>query len=197
MRADSGSDGGSEQPLDLSEAERDRVLVVATDLFTKHGPATLSLKWVALESDIPSRRVAAEWRTIELLLSDVLDRLSATFEAQAGDILDPSVAGGDVIEAYHHIIARALLDGADVSSLARDYSQVERWVKVFQDRFDLDERTARIRLSQTFALEWGWRLFGPHLRVACGLTDETDGRFIVEIRKLEAQILALLPVDPR
>jgi len=169
----------------------------ATDLFTKHGPATLSLKWVALESDIPSRRVAAEWRTIELLLSDVLDRLSATFEAQAGDILDPSVAGGDVIEAYHHIIARALLDGADVSSLARDYSQVERWVKVFQDRFDLDERTARIRLSQTFALEWGWRLFGPHLRVACGLTDETDGRFIVEIRKLEAQILALPPVDPR
>ena len=197
MGADTGREGDGGSPHDIVEAERDRILSVATDLFTKHGPATLSMKWVALEADVPSEQLTAEWPTMQAMLADVLDRLSSTFEAQAGDILSPDVDADDVIETFQHIIARALLDDADVSSLARDYSQVERWVKVFQDRFGLDERTARIRLSQTFALEWGWRLFGPHLRVSCGLEDEPDGLFIAEIRRLEAQILNLPPVDPR
>ncbi len=193
---DSGSERDRELRHGLSEAEIDHVLAVATDLFTKHGPATLSLKWVALEADVSSDRVTAEWSTIDTLLSDVLDRLSIRFEEAGGDILsvDASV-GSDVIDAYHRIMARALLDRAEVTSPVRDVAQIERWVKVLQDHFGLDEHDARLRLSQTFALEWGWRLFGPHLKTACGLDDEPADDFLVEIRKLSAQILAMPPED--
>src|SRR3954468_7570642 len=191
---DSDPDGDRALPHGLSDAEADHVLAVATDLFAQHGPATLSLKWVALEADQHSDRIGEEWPTIEVLLAAVLDRLSTQFEAAGGDVLssDASV-GSEVIDAYHRIMARALLHRADIESPVRDVAQIERWVKVLQDRFGLDEYAARLRLSQTFALEWGWRLFGPHLKTACGLDDEPPDGFLAEIRKLEAQILALPP----
>jgi TetR/AcrR family transcriptional regulator, repressor for neighboring sulfatase len=198
MGADFDSDpvGDRALPHGLSEAQGDHVLAVATVLFAKHGPATLSLKWVALEADVPSDLIATEWPTIEALLAAVLDRLSTQFEEAGGDVMsaDASV-GSDVIDSYHRIMARALLDRADIESRVRDVAQIERWVKVLQDRFGLDEYGARLRLSQTFALEWGWRLFGPHLKTACGLDDEPEDGFLVEIRKLEAQILAMPPDD--
>ena len=193
---DSDPDGGRALSHGLSEDQGDRVLAVATDLFAEHGPATLSLKWVALEADLPSELVATEWPTIESLLAAVLDRLSTQFEEAGGDVMsaDASV-GSEIIDAYHRIMARALLDRADITSPVRDVAQIERWVKVLQDRFGLDEYGARLRLSQTFALEWGWRLFGPHLQTACGLDGEPADGFLIEIRKLEAQILAMPPDD--
>ena len=198
MGADFDSDPDGDRALShgLSEDQGDHVLAVATDLFAEHGPATLSLKWVALEADLPSELVATEWPTIESLLAAVLDRLSTQFEEAGGDVMsaDASV-GSEIIDAYHRIMARALLDRADITSPVRDVAQIERWVKVLQDRFGLDEYGARLRLSQTFALEWGWRLFGPHLQTACGLDDEPADGFLIEIRKLEAQILAMPPDD--
>jgi len=191
---DSGSETDGEQRHDVTEAEYDHVLEVATGLFAKHGPATLSLKWVALEAEVSAEQITAEWSTIDALLAAVLVRLSTRFEEAGGDILSADASiGSDVIDAYHRIMARALLDRADFTFPVRDVAQIERWVKVLQDRFGLDEYSARLRLSQTFALEWGWRLFGPHLKTACGLDDEPPDGFIVEIRKLEAQILALPP----
>jgi AcrR family transcriptional regulator len=182
---------GREQGQELAGPRRDEVLEVATVLFTRHGPATLSLKWVALDAGVPAADVAATWGSVEALLADVLARLSARYEAVGGGIHDPDLTpGGEVIDRYHRIMARALLDRFDVPSVPRDSSLVERWVTVFQDRYGLDERTARVRLSETFALEWGWRLFGPHLQVACGLADEPEERFIAELRKVEAAILA-------
>ncbi|MGZ4703396.1 MAG: hypothetical protein ACXWCM_00875 [Acidimicrobiales bacterium] len=193
---DSESERDRELRHGLTEAQIDHVLAVATELFAKHGPATLSLKWVALEADVSSEQVTEEWPTVDVLLAAVLDRLSVRFEEAGGDIMsaDASV-GSEVIDAYHRIMARALLDRADILSPVRDVAQIERWIKVIQDQFGLDERSARLRLSQAFALEWGWRLFGPHLRTACGLDDEPPGAFLVEIRKLEGQILAMPPDD--
>jgi hypothetical protein len=188
---------GRDRGPELPDARREHVLEVATRLFTRHGPGTVSLKWVALEAEEPADAVGTTWTTVEALLADVLDRLSAMFEAIGGDVLDPDPGvGGEVIDDYHRIMARALLDRFDLQAVPRDSSLVERWVKVFQDHFGLDEHTARVRLSQTFALEWGWRLFGPHLRVACGLADEPEGTLIVEIRKLEAAIMTLPRVQP-
>jgi hypothetical protein len=215
-RADLGS--GALQPLDLDEQER--VLDASTNLFSEHGPATLTLKWVSLASGVGVDRITAQWPSIELLLAAVLDRLTVRFgQAEVGVGLDARAttattattaaattatapATGDpidqneVIDRFQTIIARALLDRVNAANLLDDFSLVDRWATMFQEQFDLDDRTTRYRLGQTFALEWGWRLFGPYLRVACGLPDEPEDRFLTELRKLERQILELPPVPP-
>jgi AcrR family transcriptional regulator len=182
----------------LTESEQERVLAAATTLFSKHGPRTLSLKWVALGSDVPSELVSARWPTIELLLAAVLARLSAQFEGLTGDSLSPHVVAdeNELIDTYHRIIARSLLD--DVNPVVPDLDLLRngRWIKAFQEQFGIDEPAARLRLSQTFALEWGWRLFGPHIKSAAGLGEEPDDSLIAEVRALEMQIIRMPPDDP-
>jgi hypothetical protein len=201
-RADLGS--GALPPLDA--AEQERVLDAATKLFREHGPATLTLKWVALASGEGVDRITAQWPSVELLLAAVLDRLTVRFDqaeidAGATASADAPRAGAapgqnEVIDNFQTIIARGLLDGVNAANLLDDFSLVDRWATMFQEQFDLDDRTTRYRLAQTFALEWGWRLFGPYLRVACGLPDEPEEIFLTELRKLERQILELPLVPP-
>jgi len=198
MTCEMGTDNNDVGPGALTEDERERVLVASTKLLTNHGPATVTIKWVALASGVPAERVALEWPTVDALLGTVLDRLSGQVEELVGAQLSPDEVRFEsyVIDTYEHIIARALLDDVNPATLLSDFSQVERWVVIYQERFGLDERTARYRLCQSFALEWGWRLFGPHLKVISGLPDEPSERFLAELRRLEVQMISLPAIEP-
>jgi TetR/AcrR family transcriptional regulator, repressor for neighboring sulfatase len=180
-------DAGSELEAD----ERSRVLDVATALFAKHGPAPMTLKWVALDAEVPVDRLSAEWPSVEVLLAQVLDRLSSQFQGLGGRNLDRDVREREdgLIDTFQRIIARSLLDGFNTGRLLSGFAHVERLAADLQERVGLDERTARYRLAQGFALEWGWHLFGPHLRTACGLTDEPDELMLIELRRLERRIV--------
>ena len=46
----------------------------------------------------------------------------------------------------------------------------------------------RVRLAQGYALEWGWHLFGPYLKVACGLSDLPDEVLLADLRRTEVRI---------
>jgi len=187
------TNGGLTQAL--TSAEREQVLAAATELFSKHGPGTVSLKWVALNSHISAELVSGTWPTVNALLDSVLDRLSAQFEELANGALRQldTVNEAAVIETYERTMARSLLDGVNPASPLRDQARNDQWVQAIQARFGLDEHEARLRLSQTFALEWGWRLFGPHIKAACRLDDEPDAELIGQVRHLEQQILRLPP----
>ncbi len=183
---------------DLDPVERARVLDAATVLFAKHGPGPLTIKWVALDANVPAERVLAVWPSIESLLADVLDLLAGQFQGAQGRDLDDEALEreNELIDTFQRIIARSLLDGFDTGSMLTNYDHVERFTDIFRDQLGLDDRSARFRLAQGYALEWGWHLFGRHLKVACGLTDEPDDLLLDEVRRSEWR-LARAPVVNR
>jgi hypothetical protein len=93
-------------------------------------------------------------------------------------------------------VARALLDGVNPARLHDSASDMKDLIEMYQTSFRLDERTARYRVCQACALEWGWRLFGPHLLIACGLDDEPEGVPFRELQNLHEYLVGLPPVAP-
>jgi len=181
----------------LSDDERERALAAATELLVHQGPSTVTLKWVAMNAEVSADRVAATWPTVAAVLDAVLERLSTRYEDLTGGVLAAELAADEaaVIDAYQRTIARALLDEVNPTSPERDRGRNDRWVKLFQAQFGLDDQSARLRLAQTFALEWGWRLFGPHIKMACGLGHQSDAELIDGVRDLEQLIIRLPPTE--
>ena len=181
--------------LGLGPDERERVLDTATHLLAKHGPLKVTFKWVAKAADIGVDQVSGEWPTMERLVADVLDRLAGQMGGLVGSVGTASelLGEGEPIDLYQRIVARSLLDGLNPASLLGDFPHASTWVPILQERLGLDEGTVRHRLCQIVALAWGWRLFGPHLKIACGLPDVSDETFTAEIHALVAQIVRLPP----
>ena len=168
----------------------------ATRLLADHGPLKVTLKWVARASDIGVDQVSTEWPTMAMLVADVLGCLAGQIGSLGGGVGNPGerLGEGEPIDLYQRIVARSLLDGLNPASLLGEFPHADRWVPALQEGMGLDEHTVRLRLCEVVALAWGWRLFGPHLKVACGLPDEPDETFTAEIHKLVAEIVKLPPV---
>jgi len=186
----------------LDHAKAERILAAATRVFAVEGPARTTLKWVAREAGVATEDVATRWPTVNDLLGAVLDSLSARIEGEAPDpglpdraptTLDPHLI--DLVGQFTEIVARSLLDGFNPAELQSQFPMLDRLVKFGMD-LGVDERTARYRVCQFYVLEWGWRLFGPHLLVACGLSDEPEGRPVQELRVVERSLANLPPVEP-
>jgi hypothetical protein len=179
----------------LRPDEREHVLAAATDLFAREGPPRSTLRWVALVSDVPVELVSSEWPTIDAILVDVLDRLSHQMKGLEGDVSPPPelLGEGAAVDLYQRIVARSLLDGLNPAALLSDFPHGDQWATILQEQVGLDEQTARHRLCHIVALAWGWRLFGPHLKIACGLPDEPDDDFTTELHALIAKIVTLPP----
>ena len=179
----------------LRPDEREQVLAAATDLFAREGPPRSTLRWVALVSDVPVELVSSEWPTIEALLVDVLERLSRQMTGLEGDVSPPLelLGAGEAVDLYQRIVARSLLDGLNPATLLGNFPHGDQWATILQEQIGLDEQTARQRLCQIVALAWGWRLFGPHLQIACGLPEATDEDFTAALHKLVATIVNLPP----
>ena len=187
---DTGPDPGAEPPAGLDPDERAHVLDVATALFARNGPGPMTMKWVALDAGIPVGRLSAEWPTMEVLLGQSLDRVAEQFRALQDQDLEPAeVARRDeLIDTFQRMIARSLLDGVNPGNLVSSFAHLEKLAAELQERFALDERTTRVRLAQGYALEWGWHLFGPYLKVACGLSDLPDEVLLADLRRTEVRI---------
>jgi hypothetical protein len=187
---DTGPDPGTEPPTGLDRDERAHALDVAAALFARNGPGPMTMKWVALDAGMPVERLSAEWPTVEILLGQTLDRVADQFRAlQEQDLDRDEVARRDeLIDTFQRIIARSLLDGVNPGNLLSSFALVEKLAADLQERFGLDDRTTRVRLAQGYALEWGWHLFGPYLKLACGLSDVPDVELLADLRRAEMGI---------
>jgi hypothetical protein len=171
-------------PVDPAIVER--VVAAAVDLFSSQPTELVTVKWIALRAGVPSDVVDAHW-TLEQLMGAALADLAARLGRA---IRSDAPARDELMDCYERVVVRALLSGINPATLCTRFPEIERQVARRVDDFGLDERSARIRVSQLCALEWGWRLFKPHLVVACRLDDETEADLDAELRSLETALLA-------
>jgi AcrR family transcriptional regulator len=190
----SGGPGGGESADEVTA----KILAAAATVFSMQGPDSVTVKWISLESGVPREEVHARWPDVLSILGAVLDDLAARIERLgiAPPTDESALTRVALIDRYQRIVARALLDGVNPASLQSDFPVVEMLVQRGIAERGVDERTARYRISQIYALEWGWRLFGPHLLAACGLGDEPPEVHANELFVLQEAITWLPPVAP-
>jgi hypothetical protein len=168
---------------------RARVLEVGAKLFSTHGPRPVTMKWVAMEADVPLEWLEARWPDVQALLAEVLEHearvlssASPTLPVIHGDGFT-AVADG-VLDVYDRIMVRAILDGVEPASLQRSFPVIERLVAALQDQ-GFDEATARSRAFEVALLELGLRLLGPTLATACGLCEGPADEAVELVRRLQ------------
>lgn len=145
----------------------------AADLFAERGPAATSMRDIAERSGINAGLIFRHIGTKEAVVTAVLNYL-------AEDLVSARDAGASraVVEARAErswkVIARALLDGYDVARLQHGFPNIDQLIAAAREHYD-DDYTARVATADALALQLGWRLFGPFLRVATGLDQPSDG----------------------
>jgi TetR/AcrR family transcriptional regulator, repressor for neighboring sulfatase len=182
----------------LDPAVTAKIIEAASSLFSQEGPSTVTLRWIARDAEVSYNAVVARWSTPDQVLAAVLDHLADRIDKAYAD-LGPSIVSvpevDGVIGTIQQILARAILDGKHPAHLQRAFPMVDRILEAAVAHGS-DERTARYRIFESYLLEWGWRLLGPHLLDVCGLGDEPPDRADDEIRALQRHLFALPPVKP-
>ncbi len=188
-----GDRSGDESPDDVTA----RILEAAGGIFANQGPDAVTIKWIGLEASVPPETVLERWPDVPSVLGAVLDDIADQFGRYA--LLPVSdhnaLARVALVDRYQRIVARALLDGVNPATLQRSFPVIEHLVRRGVDERGVDERTARYRVSQIYALEWGWRLFGSHLLQVCGLQEEPDESHSAQLLALEEQISWIRTLD--
>ena len=177
-----------------------QILDAAATIFARQGPASVTVKWICLEARVTPEELLARWPDVNAIVGAVLDDLADRVEAVALlPVADEAnaVARIAIVDRYQRIVARSLLDGLNPAELQTRFPVVDHLVARGIEELGLDERSARYRVSQIYALEWGWRLFGPHLIEACGLDGEPDELMWAELWSLEDEVSRFPPVTPR
>ncbi|TFV58210.1 TetR/AcrR family transcriptional regulator [Mycobacterium sp. PS03-16] len=156
-------------PTDAGARIRPVVLAHAADLFAERGPAATSLRDIAERSNINQGLIFRHIGNKEAVVAAVLEYLAEDLESVRDAEPSPEAVEARA-ERNWRVIARALLDGFDVGRLQHRFPNVEQLVAAARADHD-DEYAARVATADALALQLGWRLFGPFLRAATGLTD--------------------------
>ncbi len=149
------------------------ILANAADLFAERGPAATSIRDIAARSRVNHGLVFRHFGTKDKLVGAVLDHLGL----QLKRLLETGASAEQIdaaIDRQFRVVARALLDGFPVGQLQSSFPNVPRVLGEIRPRHD-SELGARVALANAFALQLGWRLFGPFLRSAAGI-DVSDAQ---------------------
>lgn len=148
------------------------ILAAATDLFAERGPAATSIRDIAARSKVNHGLVFRHFGTKEQLVGAVLDHLGMTLTG-----LLHSGASDDVVERaldrHMRVLARTLLDGYPAGQLQKRFPNVAELLDDVRPRHGSD-RSARLAVANSLALQFGWQLFAPMLRAATGIEGLSD-----------------------
>jgi AcrR family transcriptional regulator len=160
------AEGGT---TDAGARIRPIVLSHAADLFAERGPAATTLRDIAARSNINAGLIFRHIGNKDAVVAAVLDHLAEDLVA-ARDAGMPAEEVEARAERSWRVIARALLDGFDVGGLQHRFPNIEQLVAAAREQCE-DDYAARVATADALALQLGWRLFGPYLRAATGLSD--------------------------
>jgi AcrR family transcriptional regulator len=167
------------------------VLSHAADLFAERGPAATSLRDIADRSGVNAGLIFRHIGNKEAVVASVLDYLAEDLASAREEGVSREVVEARAERSWK-VIARALLDGFDVGRLQHRFPNVEQLLAAARDHHG-DEYTARVATADALALQLGWRLFGPFLKAATGLNDDT----INQIADPATDVITAQLGDPR
>ena len=164
------------------------VLVAASELFAEKGPAATSIREVAARAGVNHGLLHRHFGSKRQLLAATLQYL-----ADSAVELRESGAPVEQLEAAHELQARVMvrstLDGFAVEELQQRFPGMERFLDQVRAGHS-DERTARLLAAHGMALQVGWGLLGPTLRVAFGLQDLDEAEIRMAVAEQIAKIVA-------
>ncbi|HEY9303225.1 MAG TPA: helix-turn-helix domain-containing protein [Mycobacterium sp.] len=143
------------------------VLTAASELFAERGPTVTSIREVAARAGVNHGLLHRHFGSKRQLLAATLQHL-----ADSAAALRDTGASAEQLEAAHElqvrVMVRSKLDGFPIEELQERFPGMERFLE--QVRSDVsDERQARLVAAHAMALQFGWALMAPTLRVAFGL----------------------------
>src|SRR6202012_5457306 len=164
------------------------VLEAAGELFGGKGPAATSIREVAARAGVNHGLLHRHFGSKRQLLAATLQHL-----ADSGAALRDSGASQQRLEAVHElqarVMVRSMLDGFPVEELQQRFPGMEAFLDQVRAG-QTDERTARLLAAHGMALQVGWGLMGPTLRVAFGLQDLDDDEIRTAVAEQIAKIVA-------
>src|SRR5271155_1196043 len=164
------------------------VLVAAGELFADKGPAATSIREVAARAGVNHGLLHRHFGSKRQLLAATLQHL-----ADSAAALRESGAPLEQLEATHELQARVMvrstLDGFPVEELQQRFPGMEAFLDQVRAGH-ADDRTARLLAAHGMALQVGWGLMGPTLRVAFGLQDLDDNEIRTAVADQIAKIVA-------
>jgi TetR/AcrR family transcriptional regulator, repressor for neighboring sulfatase len=157
------------------------VLEAAGELFAEKGPTATSIREVAARAGVNHGLLHRHFGSKRQLLAATLQHL-----ADSGANLREAGAPPEQLEAalelQARVMVRSTLDGFPIEELQKRFPGMERFLDEVSSGHS-DERTARLSAAHAMALQFGWGLMAPTLRVAFGLNDLSD----TEIRDAVAE----------
>ncbi len=164
------------------------VLAAASELFAEKGPAATSIREVAARAGVNHGLLHRHFGSKHQLLAATLQHL-----ADSGAKLRESGAPAEKLQAAQELQARVMvrsrLDGFPVEELQERFPGMERFLEEVRSGVS-DDRQARLLAAHAMALQFGWGLMAPTLRVAFGLNELSDAEIRAAIAEQIAKIIA-------
>lgn len=157
------------------------VLAAASELFAEKGPAATSIREVAARAGVNHGLLHRHFGSKRQLLAATLQDL-----ADAGARLRQSGAAATELEAAQElqmrVMVRSALDGFPVQQLQKRFPGMEQFLAQVRSAVS-DDHQARLLAAHAMALQFGWALMAPTLRVGFGLAQLSD----TELREAVAE----------
>jgi TetR/AcrR family transcriptional regulator, repressor for neighboring sulfatase len=164
------------------------VLEAASELFAEKGPAATSIREVAARAGVNHGLLHRHFGSKSQLLAATLQHL-----ADSGAKLRESGAPTEELQAAQELQARVMvrstLDGFPIEELQKRFPGMERFLQEVRSGHS-DERRARLLAAHAMALQFGWGLMAPTLRVAFGLNNLSDAEIREAVAEQTAKIVA-------
>ena len=164
------------------------VLQAASELFAEKGPAATSIREVAARAGVNHGLLHRHFGSKRQLLAATLQYL-----ADSAAALRESGASQAEVEATYEfqarVMVRSTLDGFPVEELQQRFPGMEAFLDQVRAGHT-DDRTARLLAAHGMALQVGWGLMGPTLRVAFGLQGLDDNAIRTAVAEQIAKIVA-------
>lgn len=148
------------------------VLAAAGELFADKGPAATSIREVAARAGVNHGLLHRHFGSKRQLLAATLQHL-----ADSGIRLRESGAPAEELRAAQElqvrVMVRSTLDGFPIEELQKRFPGMERFLEQVRSAVS-DEYQARLLAAHAMALQLGWALMAPTLRVAFGLNNLSD-----------------------